>query len=171
MSVDPESFKAALSQFPSGVTVVTAAAGGEVRGLTVSAFCSVSLAPPLVLVCVDVRSEANETIEAAQAFGISMLGEGQEEVSRHCATGGRDKFRGFTLEPGPFGVPLVPGATARLECRVHARHVEGDHVVWIGDVQSASASGGPPLVHHDRRYRRLAPLPPSLGGAAGRDRL
>src|SRR5512145_1341069 len=108
MTVDSTSFRRALGQFASGVTVVTTRdAAGRPLGLTVSSFCSVSLEPPLVLVCIDKRSEAHDGFEASRLFGVSVLAEGQEDWSRRFAEGGPAKFAGAELRGGHHGLALV----------------------------------------------------------------
>jgi 3-hydroxy-9,10-secoandrosta-1,3,5(10)-triene-9,17-dione monooxygenase reductase component len=170
MSVDAASFRRALGQFASGITVVTTRdASGQPLGLTVSAFSSVSLVPPLVLVCIDHRSEANRGLRESGRFAVSVLAEGQEEVSRRFAAPGSSKLEGFSFLDGRDGLPLVPGALAHLECRVRSLHDEGDHAVWVGEVRRATARPGRPLVHHAGGYRRLAPE--TDAGKPGGDRL
>jgi len=157
MPVDPAAFRRALGQFAAGVTIVTTRDGqGRSLGLTVTAFCSVSLEPPLVLVCVDHRSEAHVGFRHAGRFGISVLAEGQEDVSRRFAGGGAAKFAGLKLMDGGTGVPLIPGALAHLECRVAATHQAGDHMIYIGEVVAVDVQPGRPLLYHDRDYRRLS---------------
>ena len=157
MPVDPADFRSALGQFAAGVTVVTTRdEQGRSLGLTVTAFAAVSLEPPLVLVCVDHRSETHAGFRHAGLFGVSILAEGQEEVSRRFAGGGAGKFKGVDLEKGETGVPLIPGALAHLECRVSATHLAGDHTIYVGEVVSARVRPGRPLLYHDRDYRRLA---------------
>ena len=110
MSVDSASFRRALGQFATGVTVVTTRdAAGHPLGLTVSAFCSVSLHPPLVLVCVDHRSEANAGMRESGLFAVNVLAEEQEDVSRRFAAPGRAKLEGFAFVEGK----LRPAARAR----------------------------------------------------------
>jgi flavin reductase (DIM6/NTAB) family NADH-FMN oxidoreductase RutF len=158
MPVDPADFRRALGQFAAGVTVVTTRDGqGRSLGLTVTAFASVSLEPPLVLVCVDHRSEAHAGFRHAGLFGISILAEGQRELSQRFAAGGPAKFSGLALVKGTTGVPLIPGALAHLECRVSAAHAAGDHTIYVGEVLAVEARPGRPLLYHDRDYRRLAP--------------
>jgi flavin reductase (DIM6/NTAB) family NADH-FMN oxidoreductase RutF len=170
MSVDAAGFRRALGQFATGVTVVTTRdAAGQPLGLTVSAFCSVSLHPPLVLVCIGHRSEVNTGLRESGLFAASVLGEDQEEVSRRFAAPGPSKFEGFALVSGRHGLPLVPGALAHLECRVRSFHEEGDHAVWVGEVRSLSTHPGRPLLHHAGAYRRLEAGPRS--GKGGGDRL
>jgi 3-hydroxy-9,10-secoandrosta-1,3,5(10)-triene-9,17-dione monooxygenase reductase component len=170
MSLDAASFRRALGQFATGVTVVTTRDGaGHPLGLTVSAFCSVSLHPPLVLVCIDHRSEANAAMRESGLFAVNVLAEGQEDVSRRFAAPGRAKLKDFELHEGKHGLPLVPGALAHVECRVRSFHDEGDHAVWVGEVRTLSAHPGRPLLYHAGEYRRLAEGPAS--GKPGGDRL
>jgi flavin reductase (DIM6/NTAB) family NADH-FMN oxidoreductase RutF len=157
MPVDPASFRQALSQFGSGVTVVTTRdAAGEPLGLTVSAFCSVSLEPPLVLVSVDEHSEANAGFKASGVFGVSVLAEGQDAISRLFARGGPEKFREVAMRAGKRGVGLVPEALAHLECEVRAAHAAGDHILYVGEIVSLAVRPGRPLIYHRGAYRRLA---------------
>lgn len=154
--VDPTSFRRALGQFASGVTVVTTRDGsGRPQGLTVSSFCSVSLRPPLVLVCVDRRSEAHASFRASGRFGVSVLAEGQERLSRRFATAGRDKFAGVALIEDAGGVPLIRGALAHLECRLTAAHRGGDHSIFVGEVTRLARGRGRPLLYHGSAYHRL----------------
>src|SRR5215207_5041096 len=112
MPIDPEHFRQGLGQFPSGVTVVTTLDGqGRPQGLTVSSFASVSLLPPLVLVCVDDKAEAQAAIRESGRYAVSILAEGQADISRRFAFGGDLKFE-VPFLVGPFGLPLVPGAVA-----------------------------------------------------------
>ena len=170
MSVDASTFRRTLGRFPSGVTVVTTRdASGQTLGLTVSAFCSVSLEPPLVLVCIDHRSEANRGLRESGLFAVSVLADDQEDVSRRFAAPGAHKLAGFPFLDSRLGLPLVPGALAHVECRVRSFHDEGDHAVWVGEVRGAAAHPGRPLVHHGGNYRRL--VPDEDAGKAGGDRL
>lgn len=154
--IDPAKFRRAMGQFATGVTVVTTRdAEGRPLGLTVSSFCSVSLDPPLVLVCVDNRSEAHDGFEASRVFGVSVLAEGQEEWSRRFAGGGVGKFAGATLSPGRHGIALVPGALAQVECQVVSSHDAGDHTIYVGQVVALSVNPGRPLVYHASGYHRV----------------
>jgi flavin reductase (DIM6/NTAB) family NADH-FMN oxidoreductase RutF len=156
MSVGAREFRAALGQFAAGVTVVTTHdARGRPLGLTVTAFSAVSLEPPLVLVCVDNRSEANLGFRETGLFGVSVLAQDQEAISQRFATGGPAKFVGLELGAGRTGVLLVPGALAHVECRVVATHPGGDHTIYVGEVLALAAWPGLPLVHQGSIYRRL----------------
>jgi 3-hydroxy-9,10-secoandrosta-1,3,5(10)-triene-9,17-dione monooxygenase reductase component len=170
MSVDAASFRRALGQFASGVTVVTTRdASGQPLGLTVSAFSAVSLEPPLVLVCIDHRSDTNRGLRESGVFAVSVLEETQEQVSRRFAAPGSGKLKGFDFEKGVLGLPLVPGALAHVECDVRSFHDEGDHAVWVGAVRSARAWPGRPLLHHGGAYRRFDAG--DVAGKPGDDRL
>lgn len=158
MPIDPADFRRALAQFASGVTAVTTRDGsGRSLGLTVTAFSSVSLDPPLVLVCVDERSETHAGFRDSGMFGVSVLAEDQEDVSRRFAWSGPAKFETTELVAGSTGVPLVAGALAHLECRVVAAHTAGDHTIYVGEIVAMSTRAGRPLVYNQGRYRRLAP--------------
>lgn len=154
MPIEAAEFKRALGQFASGVTVVTTRdAAHAPLGLTVSAFCSLSLAPPLVLVSIEQRSEALRGFDQSGLFAVSVLAEGQEAVSHRFAFSA-EKF-GEGLEQGQHGLPLVQGALAHLECRVVGRHVGGDHVIFVGEVMRLAVHPGQPLLYHAGRYARL----------------
>ena len=156
MPVSANDFRRGLGQFGSGVTVVTThSSSGRAFGLTVSSFCSVSLDPPLVLVCIHNRSEAHAGFADSGVFAVSVLAEGQEEESRHFSSAGPDKVDG-SYPRGRQGAALVPGALAHIECRVVATHVAGDHHVYVGEVLNVSARPGRPLMYHGGRYHRLA---------------
>jgi flavin reductase (DIM6/NTAB) family NADH-FMN oxidoreductase RutF len=145
-------FKRAAGAFPTGVAVVTAAAADGTRvGLTVSSFTSVSLDPPLVLVCVDRRSPSLEVVTASRRFGISILGSAQRALALRFAKPAEDKFVGLPWRVGLLGVPLLDGAVAHVEC-ILARILDGgDHDILLGHVQRAQAFPGEPLVFHRSR--------------------
>jgi flavin reductase (DIM6/NTAB) family NADH-FMN oxidoreductase RutF len=156
VNVDSTEFRRALGQFASGVTVVTTLdAAGNPLGLTVSSFCAVSLDPPLVLVCIDNRSETHDGFESSRVFGVSILAEGQEGWSLRFAFGGEEKFVGVELEKGEHLVPLVPGALAHIECRVSDTLPGGDHTIYVGEVLRLAATPGRPLLYHASGYHGL----------------
>lgn len=157
MPVDDATFRLALSQFATGVTVVlTRDAAGAPVGLTVNAFSSVSMSPHLVLVCVDVRSDAHDPLAQSGVFGVSVLGEHQEDLSRRFAWRGAEKFEGITLEHGETGALLLPGAIAHLECAVVASHRAGDHTIYVAEVRVIRVAPGRPLIYNRGTYCRLA---------------
>ena len=155
MSVIASDFRRALGQFATGVTVVTTLdAARRPLGLTVNAFSAVSLDPPLVLVCIDNRSETHGGFEASRVFGVSVLEEGQEAWSQRFAFGDAEKFASPLLT-GETGVPLVPHALAHIECRVTSTLPGGDHTIYVGEVVRLDVSPGRPLLYHASAYRRL----------------
>jgi flavin reductase (DIM6/NTAB) family NADH-FMN oxidoreductase RutF len=151
--VSEAAFREALAHFASGVTVVTASAPFGPVGFTASAFTSVSLAPPLVLVCVARRASAHDAVVAAEAFGVNVLSERQQWIAEQFARSGVDRFARVPLRAGRSGgAPLVEGAIVHLECRHHTSHAAGDHTILVGEVASASVAAGRPLVHYGRRF-------------------
>jgi flavin reductase ActVB len=147
-------FREALSRFASGVVVVAAAGPAGPAGFTASAFSSVSLDPPLVLVCIGRSSSAYSVIVAAPRFGISVLSDEQEWVAAQFARKGVDRFAGVPLA-GPASVPWVAGALAFLDCERAALHGAGDHSILVGRVIEARATPGRPLVHYARAFGRF----------------
>jgi flavin reductase (DIM6/NTAB) family NADH-FMN oxidoreductase RutF len=159
MAIDGELFKRVLGSFATGVTVVTTRDdAGLPKGMTVSAFSSVSLEPPLVLVCIDLKAECYGDLARIGRFAVNILGEGQREISRRFATKGVDRFEGVPLRPGTTGLPLLEGALGVLECRVVGTHPAGDHTIFIGEVEAAAAEPADPLLHFRGRYGAFAPL-------------
>lgn len=156
MPVDPSTFRAALGRFASGITIVTARdADGRDVGMTVSAFSSLSLNPPLILVCVDHGASVSPVLETATAFAVNVLSEDQEPVSRRFAEREVDRFDGVAYERGQLGVALLSGALAHLECRTATRHVAGDHTILIGEVVATEVHEGNPLLYYRSGYGRL----------------
>jgi len=139
---------------------VTTRAGERELGMTVSAFSSVSLDPPLVLVCADKKSHTCPLIAESGLFAVNVLADGQRELSNRFATDGNEavRFDGLACRRGPTGAPWLPGAVAVLDCRLEAAHDAGDHWIYVGRVEAAEvADGCEPLVYYDARYRTLAP--------------
>lgn len=158
MPVSGVEFRAALREFPTGVTVVTTRGeGGQPYGLTASAFTSVSLEPPLVLVCVDRAATAHAALERYGWFAVNVLGEAQEALSRRFAISRADKFAGVRFREGLARLPILEGVVATLECRVVHRYAGGDHTIFVGQVEGASVAGGPPLLYYRGGYHHLAP--------------
>ncbi len=159
MPLDPSHFKAALRHWASGVTIVTARAGDRVLGMTASAFSSVSLDPPLVLVCADKSAHTLPLIEEGRVFAVNVLGADQRELStRFSTTGNEDvRFEGLSCRTGPTGAPWLPGVLAVLDCRLYAAHDAGDHVIYVGEVVASESGEGEPLLYYDAAYRGLAP--------------
>lgn len=156
MPLDDASFKLAMSHFASGVTVVTAEHDGRRYGMTVASFASLSLHPPLVLVCIENSVQTHGAIAAAGVFGVSILGEQQQDVSGRFASKRDDKFEGATVRRGELGVPLIEGAICTLECRVHSQLPGGDHTIFVGEVVDAQTAEGKPLVYYRSAYREIS---------------
>ena len=158
MSVAPEEFRRVLGSWASGVTIVTSRSGDRVHGMTVSAFSSVSLSPPLVLVCAEKSSNTNELIERSGVFTISVLSQGQEELSNRFASKKHEdvRFDGLECADGATGCPQIPDAYATLDCRVTQTVDAGDHYVYVGSVEGASLGEAEPLLYFRGVYRRLA---------------
>ncbi len=145
-------FREALSHFASGVTIITARSEAGPVGFTASAFSSVSLAPPLVLVCVAHTASAHDAVVAAERFGVNVLAERQGWLAEQFAKHGIDRFEGVALhEAGGASVPLLEGALVHLECRRHTLHTAGDHTILIGEVERSATWPGRPLVHYTRK--------------------
>ena len=153
-SVGPDEFKKALRCFSSGVTVVTIREGNAVHGITVSAFSSLSLAPPLVLVCIDKGAAAHDAFGKAGKFVVNILAENQEDVSNCFATRADDKFEKSKWHDGVLGIPVIDGALGVVECVLHDSLPGGDHTIFVGRVVASSATEGRPLLYGQGGYRR-----------------
>jgi flavin reductase (DIM6/NTAB) family NADH-FMN oxidoreductase RutF len=151
---DQSEFRQALGQFATGVTVVTAChpAGGWV-GLTVSSFNSVSLAPPLVLWSLALKSSSMAVLRACTHYAINVLSAEQTHLANQFATKNIDRFAGVAWSAGQNGVPLIEGAVATFECFNRSRHEEGDHVIFVGEVERCShLQAGSPLLYHGGQF-------------------
>jgi 3-hydroxy-9,10-secoandrosta-1,3,5(10)-triene-9,17-dione monooxygenase reductase component len=161
VTVPTAEFRTAIGQFATGVTIVTALDGDRPVGITVNAFASMSLEPPLVAIALDHRRFIVPFIEAAGRYAVNVLAEDQQWLS-DCFAGAnvnpsREAFCGATWHPGRTGLPVLAGATASIECRVAQRIPLGDHLVFVGSVEAVSAPepDAPPLLYHRRRYLRI----------------
>ena len=151
---DSLNFRRAMGRFPTGVTVVTMLApDGQAYGITINAFMSVSLEPPLIAVSLDRSARAYTTMLGSERFAVSVLADDQRAVS--------DRFAGRRVpqEPEPFveldGFPVVPGAVAHIVCAMHSHFDAGDHTIFIGRVEALQTGHGEPLVFERGRYTRL----------------
>lgn len=153
-TLDPAEFQAALARFASGVTIVTTIDGkGSPSGFTASAFSSLSLEPPLVLVCLDRKADCFEAFNTAKAMAISILAAGQDDVAMRFASKGVDKFAGVRLVEGSATrLPLIDGALAVIETSMHVRLDGGDHIILVGRVLSATVADAEPLLHYNRNF-------------------
>ena len=148
-----------MGAFASGVTIVTAVAGEELAGLTANAFSSVSLDPPMVLVCVGRDSHSCRVIHDAGLFAVHVLAADQEDVARRFADRGADKFGMSDWESGPFGVPVLRRYLSRFVCRLEAAHSGGDHLIFVGKVESLNIcqDASVPLTYFQGRLGALRP--------------
>jgi flavin reductase (DIM6/NTAB) family NADH-FMN oxidoreductase RutF len=152
LPVGDNDLKRAAGAFPTGVAVVTAVGADGTRvGLTVNSFTSVSLDPPLVLVCVHRRAPSLSVIEGSRRFGISILGKSQQALALRFAKSAEDKFEGLPWRVGVLGVPLLDGALAHVECILARVFDGGDHEIVLGYVQRANTYPGEPLIFHRSR--------------------
>jgi 4-hydroxyphenylacetate 3-hydroxylase, reductase component len=157
LAVTSEEFRQACGRFANGVTIATVLdAQGTPHGLTVSSFTSVSLDPPLILICLGHAVTAIENFRAASNFGINILAGDQQHLSERFARKGEDRFEGIAWYAGSTGVPLLPEVLAAIECAVEQRVAAGDHDIFVARMVRARIAGGEPLVHFRGCYRRLA---------------
>jgi flavin reductase (DIM6/NTAB) family NADH-FMN oxidoreductase RutF len=156
MPIDPSAFRTALSQFASGVTIVTALdADGRDVGMTVTAFSSLSLDPPLVLLCIDRAASAAPALDACERFVVNILASDQAALARRFAEREVERFEGVALRRGLYNVALLDGALAHLECHTHERTPGGDHTILMGAVDAAHVGNGAPLLYVRNRYGRF----------------
>ena len=151
-------FRSALGSFATGITVITTRGEDHLFGMTANAFSSVSLDPPLVLVCVISGTTGEEVIKGNGIFAINVLGANQEPISRYFASKDRprglDAFNEIAHTTAATGAPILEGVAGFLDCRVHACHEAGDHVIFIGEVLALGHDPEvEPILFHNGRYR------------------
>lgn len=160
--MDAELLRRILRRFAAGVTVITSVNDvGAPVGMTATAFSSVSLDPPMVLVCVNATARTRHAIEGSTGYGVNILADDQGAIARQFASQVADKFDGVAWRNGATGVPLIEGALATLECRVVQAVEAGTHVVYIGSVLAGEDPGGDPLLYFDGAYRTLGDAAPA----------
>jgi flavin reductase (DIM6/NTAB) family NADH-FMN oxidoreductase RutF len=149
-----DDFRAALGQFTTGVTIVTALdAQGKLVGLTANSFNSVSLSPPLVLWSLGRHSSSMAGFLSATSYAVNVLAADQRTLAERFASKGVDRFEGVRWRAGLTGAPVIDGAVAVFECSHRSQHDEGDHVIFVGQVQHCSRRlGVSPLVYHGGRF-------------------
>jgi flavin reductase (DIM6/NTAB) family NADH-FMN oxidoreductase RutF len=153
-------FRSTVGAFATGVTVVTTRGDEQAYGMTANAFSSLSLDPPLVLVCVMSGSEGSQHIEQNGCFAVNVLHADQEPLSRYFASRdrprGRDAFKEVAHRTAASGSPILDGAIAYLDCRLHGAHEAGDHQIYIGEVLELGFDpDGSPLVFHGGKYKLI----------------
>jgi len=149
-------FKAAMATFPSGVTIVTTAdAQGRWWGFTATSFCAVSLAPPLVLVCLDRGAECHPVFETAERWIVHVIQPGDSELALRFATRGADKFADDAFTADARGLPRLSRASVTLDCARYAVHEGGDHTILLGRVEDSHVGAEAPVVYFRRRFHPL----------------
>jgi flavin reductase (DIM6/NTAB) family NADH-FMN oxidoreductase RutF len=159
-SIAPQALRSVLGRYVTGVTIVTCrGADGTRVGLTCNSFNALSLQPPLVLWSLRCASPSLPAFRAARHFAVNVLAESQVELSRRFASGMRDKFADEPAwRTGLGGAPVLTGAAAVLECELHAEHVAGDHVLFIGHVCRMADLATAPLLFHGGHYHLLGEI-------------
>ncbi|RKS78743.1 flavin reductase (DIM6/NTAB) family NADH-FMN oxidoreductase RutF [Actinomadura pelletieri DSM 43383] len=144
-AIDPLTMRRAMGRFATGVAVVTTSVDGTPHGMTVNSLTSVSLDPPLLLVCLTTGARSTDAVVRAGRFAVSILSARQEQLALRFARRGEDHFAGLEVTHGRHEVPVIPDAFAHLECDVERHFTAGDHVVVIGQVRSICEREGEPL--------------------------
>lgn len=160
MTLTPADFRKAMGAFATGVTIITVDLDGEVHGMTANAFTSVSIDPLLVLVCVDHSTRTHAHLHAKKRFGINVLSAGQRAISEYYARPERthehaEAEAGARFERTPHGTPMLHGALAYLECRLHSSEEAGDHTIFIAEVEDVILREGDPLLFFRGKYRSV----------------
>ena len=160
MSLNPIEFRRAMGCFATGVTIVTVDLEGEVQGMTANAFASVSLDPPLLLVCVEHSARTHAHLHTKKRFGINILAEQQREISEYYArpihTHERaEEEAGARFERTAQGTPILHGALAYLECKLQSTQEAGDHTIFIAEVEDVVVREGDPLLFFRGKYRKI----------------
>jgi flavin reductase (DIM6/NTAB) family NADH-FMN oxidoreductase RutF len=159
MTINSEQLREIMRHWASGVSLVTSAAQGERQGMTVSSFTSVSLTPPLILVCLETVTSTRQFIARSHSFAVSILGTDQETISDRFA--GRhpeliDRFAGLELRTTPAGHPVPASALAFIDCKVVDELQAGTHTIYVAEVLGGDVlHQDEPLLYYDRAYRKL----------------
>lgn len=159
MPIDRDEFRQTLARWASGVSVVTAREGDRLVGMTVSAFCSVSLSPPLILICASHDSETCAVIQSTQQFAVNVLAEHQHELSQRFSNPNLEghRFEDLPYDFGQMQLPLLAETSAALECQVTTSHVAGDHRIFIAEVRHTTHSDRAPLLFLKTNYGKFVP--------------
>ena len=160
MALSTTEFRSAMASFATGVTILTLDLDGEVHGMTANAFASVSLDPLLVLVCVDHKTKTRAHLHAKKRFGINVLSEHQRAISEYYARPERTHERaeeeaGARFESAKHGTPMLCGAIAYLECRLHSAQEAGDHTIFIAEIEDVVLREGEPLLFFRGKYQKV----------------
>ena len=167
-TLDTPHFKQALSRFPTGVCVITTHQKGEANppqwghqfvGLTASSFNSVSLTPPLVVWSLGLASRTVPSFQASSHYVINVLSDAQLGLCQQFAYGQGDRFSGVEYDVSSSGLPVLKGALAWFECRNRSQYPEGDHIIFVGEVESCGITEGSPLVYQQGGFHAVQALP------------
>ena len=158
MPIDKNELRRVMGHFATGVAIITTVAkDGELVGLTANALTSVSLVPPLLLICVDKNAECYPHFADSKLFTVNVLSAEQEDLSRRFATKSDRKFEGVAYRTGANGAPILTNVIAFMECKIVAAYEGGDHTVYLGEIEEASTMEGQPLLFYRGGYRSIAP--------------
>ena len=157
VAVDKNELRRVMGHFATGVTVITTCdESGNPFGLTANAVSSVSLVPPLILVCVDKKADTYPYFERSKMFVVNILSDAQESISRRFATSGIEKFDGIGYHKNESGCAVLDDAVGHIDCRIVQAHDAGDHTIYVGEVETVDANDVPPLLFFRGGYRKLA---------------
>jgi flavin reductase (DIM6/NTAB) family NADH-FMN oxidoreductase RutF len=158
---DPRDFRNALGCFATGVTIITAAMpDGRRAGLTCNSFASVSLNPPMVLWSLVSHSPSLSLFQEASHFTVNVLGQSQRDLALHFARPSDDKFASIANRPGLGHAPVLEGCVAHFECRNSYRYYGGDHVIFMGQVETYTYARSEPLLFAHGQFRTFSPIEP-----------
>ncbi len=156
MAIDARELRNVMGHFATGVTIITTKdVAGKPFGLTANAFSSLSLDPPLLLICVDKKVDCYACFEDSKVFAVNFLSEGQDHLSTRFATKGIEKFEGVSYKLGELGVALLDGALAHIECKLTNAYEGGDHTIYLGEIQNATVLSDRPLLFFKGKYYAL----------------
>ncbi len=157
MAVSSQEFKNALKLWASGVTVITAGEGDDIKGMTATSFSSVSLDPPQILVCVNKNADTGDVLIKSQQFVVNVLKVGQEQISNEFAGSAtqQERFANVNWHTGQNGCPILEDALVSIECQLVEQLSAGSHWVIIGEVQKAECRSGDPLLYFNSGYYGL----------------
>ncbi len=158
--INPKDFRRVLGAFATGVTIVTTRAGDKIHGLTANAFCSVSLAPPLVLVCVNKNAQSHDLIMQSKCFAVNMLSADQRQLAARFAQealSGAARFDTLETRAAVTGAPVFDESLGWVDCKLAASHDGGDHTIFVGEVVALSDGDAnvSPLLYYRGEYQIL----------------
>ncbi|MCA1623684.1 MAG: flavin reductase family protein [Acidobacteria bacterium] len=156
MAIGRDEFRAALAHFASGVTVVTTRDDeGYLHGITVSAFCSLSLNPPLILICIDKRTGSHYAFTESKFFVVNILHEKQQHYADRFASNLPNKFERIEFLTNAKGIPILKDALVNLECELINSYNNGDHTIFVGQIERTVINDGKPLIYFSGNYHKI----------------